>query len=293
MNSVWNTYYIYYYDSSKQDEVIELIAKKMASFMEENIIEKWFFIRYWEGGPHIRVRFLTEKTLNYKEVFKEVIDYITINPFKGNLRKEEYYENIKENTISKEELPWYEEGEIIAAEYIPEYERYGGEELMPLTESLFMISSEYVTRLISITKAKGFLLRFFFSAATVKFLVDKLQEKELLGVTSNVFYENCVRCWRGINSIEDMSYAENLLNNCVSNGKCIESINELILDREFFSNSLENLIKGFEEIYSKVKDYKSFRSIVFSHLHMLNNRLGIVPEYECALYYCIKEGGVL
>lgn len=295
MEAVWETYYIYYYDSTKQDNLIKLIKNKMTALLEDKEILKWFFIRYWEGGPHVRVRFLTTKTLDYKEILKDVISFMKDNPFNGILTKENYYSNIKfEGQFTNlDKLPWYQEGEIVKTQYIPEYERYGGEKLMPLTESLFMVSSEFAAHLINLTKDKGLLMRFLFSAVTTRNMVNQLEAQGFLGVTQNVFYENCVNCWRGMYSIEDMTYAKQLLESCRKNSQSISKINDLLLNSNVYNDLTEKLLKGFEEIYREVQAYKAFRSIIFSHLHMLNNRLGIVPEYECALYYSIMEGGVL
>lgn len=295
MKAEWKTYYIYYYDNQKQDELITLIQKKMTALLEDKKILKWFFIRYWEGGPHIRVRFLTSQNLEYKEVFTDVIAFIKDNPFNGILTKKDYYSNITfEGPLKNiDELPWYEEGEIIDTEYLPEYDRYGGEKLMPLTETLFMESSELSGNLINLSKNKGFIMRFVLSAITVTNIVNQLEEQGFLGILKNDFYDNCVKCWRGINSINDMTYADKLLQNCIKNSEVIDKLNKIMGNDSTYKYLIENLLDGFTQIYREIKDYKYFRSILFSHLHMINNRLGIIPEYECALYFSIMKGGIL
>ncbi|BBH52115.1 lantibiotic dehydratase [Fluviispira sanaruensis] len=106
----------------------EFISNYILNFIDEIIteisIETWFFIRYLDPKKHIRFRILLKNKNDYALLLK-----------KFNL----YFE-----LLSKTGILNY----VCIDSYEPEIERYGGADLLPLAEKIFMHDSEIVCTLL-------------------------------------------------------------------------------------------------------------------------------------------------
>ncbi|MDA6131158.1 hypothetical protein OSK38_27810, partial [Escherichia coli] len=71
----WKAYHVFYHGNLDIliQQCIKPITKKLLS---EGIAEKFFFIRYWEGGPHIRLRVnqLAEDSYKNEEIIVNQIN---------------------------------------------------------------------------------------------------------------------------------------------------------------------------------------------------------------------------
>lgn len=248
------------------------------------MIDKWFFIRYWEGGPHFRIRFLNPKSeIVEKEVTKEIREYFLNNPNENKIKREDYYKNSKFDgkPVKAEELDWYEEGDIVNIKYEPEIERYGGKNVMEYSESIFMESSYLVKHLILATK-NNYAKRLIYSSAVTFILAKTLSE--IYGKTdASKFFENYKRIW--INFIESSEYEEKLQQFLVSNLNAVETVKANLSQNKMFNKYLENIKKIFSYIVDTIEDPRRLEYVIASHIHMTNNRLGITPLYE---YYISK-----
>jgi hypothetical protein len=290
----WEARYVFVHDYTVHDELILLLGAYLEGLVHEGKLQKWFYIRYWEGGPHIRLRWMPSSEYDLNEQFCEAIrhffvDHSTI----PQLSKEKYYQNHKFDGVPRtlDSLPWHAHGEILAADYEPEYDRYGGQELMPLTEHLFMISSKYATAVIEATRGNSLSTRFIYALAIVKRLTHKVWEQLMPKIALEEFYQNCMQSWVQLYSITDLQYAETLLNHCRRQVAAIQKIVARLAVDATYLEFQDGLLEGLTQIADAIKDDKRFRSILYSHLHMFFNRIGIVPEYECAVYYLLKELG--
>jgi thiopeptide-type bacteriocin biosynthesis protein len=85
----------------------------------------WFYIRYWETGPHLRVR---------------VRGALDPNPLREAIRRAEH--SILD--IDPDKYPrttWLPHGDVRETPYVPEVERYGGPAALPVAEDLFCHST--------------------------------------------------------------------------------------------------------------------------------------------------------
>ena len=53
MENEWTAYHVFIWDYSVLDDFINNLYEKLSPSQQNNI----FFIRYWEGSPHVRIRF--------------------------------------------------------------------------------------------------------------------------------------------------------------------------------------------------------------------------------------------
>ncbi|MFD9060410.1 thiopeptide-type bacteriocin biosynthesis protein [Kitasatospora purpeofusca] len=97
------------------------VTEDLAPLMDRLADTDWFFIRYGEGGPHLRIRF-RGPTAHPDTLAKEL----------GRLA----------SLRTPPDGPWADRhGEVTAVPYEPETERYGGPALLPVAEELFTRST--------------------------------------------------------------------------------------------------------------------------------------------------------
>ena len=108
----------------------ELLRNKVVPFADklvlEGILQKWFFIRYDDGKPHIRLRLRVNETKNIGGLLNKVLDWL---------------KDCKKN------------GEIFDANiksYERESARYGGPQLIEMAESVFWRDSQLVIKMLDI-----------------------------------------------------------------------------------------------------------------------------------------------
>ncbi|MBY9077977.1 thiopeptide-type bacteriocin biosynthesis protein [Paenibacillus sp. HN-1] len=282
----WKSYRVYYQFQPGYDGLIRLLAEQLEAHVARGRISKWFFLRYWEDGPHIRVRYLADEELGEEELFNRVRDYIRRYPAIHRLSKEEYFSGHKFDgePLELQNLDWYEEGEIIPKQYEPEYERYGGASLMPLTESLFMESSRLAADMLDLMAGGAFTRRLIVGMRLLEELAERTFTRiPRLGEVLS-FYRKSADSWQRLYQIGDMELPSKLARWCAEHPDWRESTDRLLGSSGNYEERRNSLLDGFAAIAEAEDDAQRVRSILYSHLHMLNNRCGIGPEYEYALY---------
>ena len=118
------------------------------SAVKMGIISQYFFVRYWDRGPHLRLRLKGDA---------ETLTTI-LQP-----HVEEHFQNFMDTYPSTRIDPsypidfpatykWYPNNSIVFSSYIPETERYAGGIGMLLSEEQFYLSSQLVLQLIKTHK---------------------------------------------------------------------------------------------------------------------------------------------
>ena len=143
-NSEWLAGYIYY--GEPLDKVIvEAVIPFVEQVMAYDWIDSFFFIRYWERGPHIRLRFLGDPEKLESELkpayLKHFGAYFEAHPSE---RKEPEYA-----PDTPEDLKWFPNNSVQFITYEPETERYGGEHCLVISEEHFMFSSQSIFDLMT------------------------------------------------------------------------------------------------------------------------------------------------
>jgi len=293
-NIEWLSAHIFYNGevySYEADRVILEIVDKFVSLCKRNkFIRQYFFIRYSENGPHIRLRIQGES-----EILNDIIKP-ALNEFVYQIMPKELV------PLNRKENPMF-------ISYEPEYLRYGGKEAIRIAEKYFFYSSELTISLLkevnkgetSERLGKGLLamiiiLNVMFSN---KEKVIDVVERYQTGYLSTLFgnseiHQNYLTSFeRGfdkqsellVNFIND--FWEGLIGGVVlpSNLKLFKSRLILIKKELLELNETGKLIPSDSE-----SDFltKSMR-IVPSYIHMMNNRLGISIPEETYLAYLIKR----
>jgi len=129
-----------YYNQPWNDLLVKRIMPFVHPTLETGLVERFFFIRYWHRGPHIRLRFygqvdqlesiLIPNLTNYFE------DYFEFHPSYRN--DPSYPEGFPESE------KWLPNNSIQVIKYTPETHRYGGAAGIEIAEQQFDSSSRVV-----------------------------------------------------------------------------------------------------------------------------------------------------
>src|SRR5689334_7949597 len=128
IQSNWISVYIFH-DLSFEKVLIELVKPLILQLENESLLLSYFFIRYWENGPHIRLRVLPNCNADQIEIINQIESYSST-----------YFNGLKEKDLNYS---------IEFNEYIKESGRYGGKEGILIAEKHFKDSSETVIKILN------------------------------------------------------------------------------------------------------------------------------------------------
>lgn len=293
-NGLWVSVHLFY---THHNHILKNgIYPFILDLRKKNEIKRYFFIRYFEKGPHIRLRLLINP--DKKEKIKLSIN----NYFQSFFRK-------YPSTRNFEGKNYFPNNTIQYIKYSPEIKRYGGKLAIKIAEKHFEDSSDIVLKLmqnykkwdISIAQGKAIqLYTIFFKAInlsqeTIYYMLIKMNHSKLFRNRAKIIAQtgNLDRLFTCLFEKNKNNIVNNLINihNIMKNGY----IKEFFWISDFY-NSIQktekNLIdigysKQFKNIINKVEIQKA--SIYLSYLHMLNNRLGLSNHDEAYLNFIIYK----
>ena len=149
LNPNWLSVHLYY-SEPWESFLIKAVLPYLKTVVDTGISERFFFIRYWDKGPHIRLRFKAENTL-----IESLI--------KSNLREHfDVYFDAKPSSRIEPDYPanfpqdqkWISNNSLLFVDYEAETLRYGGEEGMEIAEAQFHASSTIVLESIKSKEKK-------------------------------------------------------------------------------------------------------------------------------------------
>jgi hypothetical protein len=156
-----------FYSSNANPLLIECVAPLVATLKERGLIRRWFFIRYWQEGPHVRLRLLPHRPQDAAEIraiAEDAIDAFLqrrpalfqversrVDDYHKDMFVFEYGEQEWERQYGDRGMPLRNNNSYDYFEYSPEYDRYGGPAGVDLAEWHFQHSSELVLRLLDST----------------------------------------------------------------------------------------------------------------------------------------------
>jgi thiopeptide-type bacteriocin biosynthesis protein len=125
LGSEWVYFKIYAGYKISDVILLEYLNEKIELLLTENVIKKWFFIRYNDSDSHIRIRFQLNKNEDVFQIIKE------LNPVFEDLLQKNFIWKIQSDT------------------YLREIERYGLQ-TMEDSETLFYYDSEMILNYLSL-----------------------------------------------------------------------------------------------------------------------------------------------
>ncbi len=129
-----------YYNEPWEQFLTEAVLPFADITMRTGITKSFFFIRYWERGPHIRLRFQVESE-KLQTIFEPNLEEHFKNYFESrpSLRTEPKYP-----PGFPKDYKWYPNNSFRYETYQPELKRYGGKTGVAIAEEQFQASSKVV-----------------------------------------------------------------------------------------------------------------------------------------------------
>ncbi|MBW5486819.1 thiopeptide-type bacteriocin biosynthesis protein [Streptomyces bambusae] len=145
-------------DAEGTDRLTPLVREQLPALLAPlraaGLLRRWFFIRYWEGGPHLRIRLLPRPGAGPAGT-PGVLDTAVRQAFADVPRDghdpEGYLASIgdlaaastaSDPTVDRRLATTVLPPGVHAARYVPETDRYGTGAALEATEEVFMLSSE-------------------------------------------------------------------------------------------------------------------------------------------------------
>lgn len=276
----WLYFKIYTGNKTADKILVEIIKPLVEELLIEGWIEKWFFIRYYEHGHHIRLRFFNSR----KEGFwAEVVKRMN--------KAFEFYQ--KTGLVDKIQIDTYER----------EIERYGNS-TMEFSEQLFFYDSIAITELLELIEGdQGEEYRWLLALLNIDFLLDDfkltLHEKfHLLSQLREYFYEETNKGSKNKNlwvSLNDKyrKYSKMIFDILDHNFCSSEDVSEAV---NCFKRRSERNKIIVDQVLDKFKGNPekneiSLLSFLSSHIHMTLNRTFIAKQriHETVIYHLLAK----
>lgn len=152
----WLSAHLFYHDDLATP-ILHWVRPLVGELRARGWLDKYFFLRYWQGGPHIRLRLLPssaadpqalkalleEQAANFFRAYPSTseIDPQSYNEATARLSQVEYH--------GDQRVPLYPNNSCQFIPYEPEYHHYGGQAAMPAIETFFMASSDLTSDLLA------------------------------------------------------------------------------------------------------------------------------------------------
>ncbi len=307
----WLSAYLYY--AGSKEELLLHLWPTVDQMLFEKLIHQFFFVRYYDRGPHLRLR-LKLSEASSEEVVKQQLQE-TFNNFLLTAPP-----SADKTTIDEPELP---SNTIYYVAYQPEMLRYGGPEGIVLSETQFDLSSRVVISILQQSGAWGYgkalgaaLTLHLITLRSLAIPVEQLIDCCNLGQASWITYsintdfepvdEKTLR-----EKIDDMTHSYTQ-----QKGSILPILNQVwqTLDDEapfeeehfnHWTTSMKSIVGALKKTITDQPmpdEYyvdmglqplsaicPSYWPIIDSYIHMTNNRLGILNRDEGFLYYILKE----
>ncbi|MFE9243080.1 thiopeptide-type bacteriocin biosynthesis protein [Nocardiopsis sp. NPDC006938] len=140
MTRTWSAVYVYLHRSSADIDafLLEHLAPEAERLVSSGRAASWFFLRYWDGGPHLRARFLDadpDAVTEFAGLMRERAKETSAAAL--DLDSAAYYADLPQADPSR----WHADGDVVDAVYEPETERYGGPSALEACEDFFATST--------------------------------------------------------------------------------------------------------------------------------------------------------
>lgn len=324
-NTKWLAVHLFY-NEPWEIFLLESVKPFVDTLIQAGIAEQYFFIRYWDQGPHIRLRIKGEASVLDNIVRPNIEEHFQV-----------YFESrpsfrIDPTYISNypEGSKWYPNDSIQFITYQQELDRFGGAKGILLAERQFQLSSEIVLETIkqknkewSYDEVLGIAIKLHLSFI----FTMGLNLEEIKSFFNIIFQNSLPRAFRFYNNkLSRAMYKEQEKETLIAFKEAFELQKDSLIpyhrnlwkalkdEREFEEEGMSNWINKHEELKNdfsiayelnqldfrskryEIKMYDSYTlkqnllwPIYSDFIHLTNNRLGISNKDEAYLAYLIFQ----
>jgi thiopeptide-type bacteriocin biosynthesis protein len=296
----WQSIHLFLADPVNTDAFLqEVIGPTLAGLDVCGPMESWFFIRYWEGGPHLRLRVKRLPPAAYEHLMTSLR-----TRFGNYLRSEKDLPGaypadmvFERPDVDAEARRWLPQGTIKEIAYQPELARYGGPHALDISERLFARSSDLALQVIGATAA-GAARQVAGLALTCVALAAATRDSHGL----LAFLLRMKQTWQPIlgNVLELDAQAERVaaplrrryldfIRHLQTGGEAPQghagtwwmALQDAMIDwRRLAASGLLICPRTGQLVTDQPGLECAIAALIDSHIHMMNNRLGLMPRIE-------------
>jgi thiopeptide-type bacteriocin biosynthesis protein len=255
----------------------------------------FFFIRYWQGGPHVRLRMQglePGSARRAESLLRELLpaalelkgDEQPLDPDHFGLQA------VSLATAGEQGTPLPVEAlrdpGVYRARYEPEFGRYGGAELIPLSERLFGQSSRTVLEILH--ESPRLWARALSAATAVAAAVLALGNSDI----ARSFCVGGAAFWRRY--CRNLGFPDTVVAQVErsgrQNGQRLATHPELLFEQAeqgpigAWARAVNEAVPVWRQALPVPGGRASAMSVLTSHVHMLHNRLGLIAHEEMFSY---------
>jgi thiopeptide-type bacteriocin biosynthesis protein len=274
----WLSAHIFYHHN--QDILLnDCITPLLEELNRTYNLNAYFFIRYWECGPHIRLRLRIDNSAEMstiKNVLTERINrYISEHP-SLSINTQNLQETFdKMHQIEKIPTPLTHNiynNCIKFIDYHPEFSRYGGHEGIKIAEDFFCYSSKIALKLMNQKQNQR-------NGLVIQMIIIMLRAFGYNTHKSANFLIQYANYWRQYSQIP---HTPNL---SAANYRIVkQNIQHAMQSSNSTLNYWHLNMQHYHEKLLKIPFYVthdgSLDSALFSYMHLHNNRMGLTPRDE-------------
>jgi thiopeptide-type bacteriocin biosynthesis protein len=307
MNRPWLSLYVYYHEDPTP-LLVGCLHPLAEELHQTEQIQAYFYVRYWEGGPHVRFRVLPYPTINREDlrttITNRIEKYLLEHPSQVIIDPERYakasayFSQFELGQVKAFKL--HPNNSVLEVPYAPELQSYGGERAMPAVEEQFFASSQIGLLLLAqevnadrrIGRAMLMMLSGLHAFASQPnelqhwFTVYNRNWMPALQPNPEAFVEVFQKRFE-----RQREHLTAFVNQVLQN----PPINDEIMQRwhnsqRHLHNQLQRLtLEQPLEYNSKPLPSRDLPIIALNTLHMHNNRMGISLHEEAYLTFLLKE----
>ncbi|MFI6096106.1 thiopeptide-type bacteriocin biosynthesis protein [Lentzea sp. NPDC051213] len=233
--------------SWKRADVDTFIADVLAPVMAPH---EWYFLRYWETGPHLRIR--VKGPADLQAVLRDLIA-------------------AQDFPVEDDEPGWLPHGDVREVEYVPETARYGGPQALPVAEEIFCRSTEVAVAVLRAARTESARL-----TAAIGLTIETAKALDLGLPQAAAWLRSLGTGWR---DVQEQAPAPTLASHTAAH-QLLAQRGQALADRWHRepTGAVTHWAASIREAQQKLGRWLPY--VWASQLHMLLNRLGISPNEE-------------
>ena len=237
-------------------------------FCENQLDVDWFFVKYWMGGPHLRVRTTTRAV--HEALVREARNWLD-HAAVPSLDRDRFYSGVSlfgEEVDDVDGLPWFPSGTVLEMPYEPELDRYLGIHHMAASERAFRHSSEFAVSVFTSPHPRS--IRLALGALALWGMA------KAYGLATIEFFQRYAEFWEQVAGGAD----------AVLPAQAATAICERVVSGQAQFAAVDRYVTAMTaELAPVVADVTPNEAtlLIASHMHMTNNRLSVLPATEAAL----------
>jgi thiopeptide-type bacteriocin biosynthesis protein len=163
--------HIYYNAHDLRPVLLDCVEPLIDQLLEAQMIERYFALRYWEGGSHVRLRLLPKQNVDgaVLRAFagKEIERFLQMRPslfdpdpgVHGELMRTMFISEYGQAAFDEKygatgAIPLEKNNSYSFVPYLPEYGRYGGPDGVEMSEEYFQLSTATALHLLRETNSQ-------------------------------------------------------------------------------------------------------------------------------------------